>query len=356
MTDDARRFSSYADYQKTIDRIKTIYEATMHSYDVMYNSGREQLKDSTNREAKVRFEFGGKSVERPLKVVTHHARDVYPQLLRSTLLVRVVAGYEAFLVDMVAEVSRRSDTPFASEGRIDMSYAELLQIDQTSGVRAYIVNKGLRGLTSGGIEEIRRFYQKRLSFDIVAKTPDYEKIAEIHQRRHLYVHRGGRADGQYIRKFKPAGLGENQVIPVPEDYFLASIALLRSSGLHIKAEMEQRYPARLVHRYTKGGVELPADPEVVLAISFDVQDEQRRLRIFHCRLVGSFSRTWCCGSRPTAGASEWWSHVTAIHPASSGRCSSPSATMASSLGSTLSRSGGDGASPFLNRCPARAVG
>ena len=63
------------------------------------------------------------------------------------------------------------------------------------------------------------------------------------------------------------------MIPVPEDYFLASITLLRSSGLHIKAEMEERYPTRMVHRYTKGEVELPADPEVVLAIYVDVLDE-----------------------------------------------------------------------------------
>jgi hypothetical protein len=54
-------------------------------------------------------------VNRPLKVLTFHAKDVYPQLFRSTLLIRLVAAYEAFLVDTIGEISRRSDEPFASD-------------------------------------------------------------------------------------------------------------------------------------------------------------------------------------------------------------------------------------------------
>lgn len=124
-----------------------LYEATMHSYSLMYEDGRERLKKEN--EPRIKFKRGDNEVPRLLRIVTYHARDVYPELLRSTMLIRLVAAYEAYLVDCVDEVSRRSKKPFFTDGRVDFSHEQLLTIDSTEGIYRHLVKKTLRKLTSG---------------------------------------------------------------------------------------------------------------------------------------------------------------------------------------------------------------
>ena len=48
----------------------------MHSYQVMYDSGRERLRKSSAANEKIVLSFGDTEVSRSLKIITFHARDV----------------------------------------------------------------------------------------------------------------------------------------------------------------------------------------------------------------------------------------------------------------------------------------
>lgn len=268
MTVQTVRLAAYREFNKSTERLKTLYEATMHSYQVMYDTGRERLKSPDAKNDRVVFKFGETQVERPLRVITGHARDVYPDLLRSTLLVRLVASFEAFLIDIVQELSTRSMKPFSSQSQISISPEQLLNIDQGAGIGPYIVQKTLRNLTSGGLKEIRKFYKKKLNIDLVPNGVPISKIEEIHERRHLFVHRDGYADASYVHNFPAAGVRENEKILVSEEYLVEAIKTLRESALHIKFSAEAVYPAPPRRIYQAGNFVFPQKPSNIQYVSF----------------------------------------------------------------------------------------
>ena len=263
----------------------------MHSYGVLYETGREAMRSPARKDEKVEFRLGAEVLKRPLKVVTYHARDVYPELLRSTLLVRTVAAYEAFLVDCVEEISARSREPFLSDGRLDFSQEQLLAIDAEEGVFHHIVKKTLRRLTSGGLKEIRKFYQKNLDTDLTPDTAGFAKVEEIHDRRHLFVHRSGYADAEYIARHAATGAIEDKLLPVSEAYLVEVFQTLEISGLHIKKALEARYPEPPTRRYAVGDFALPSEPEHLLFISFLTKNEEGRLGFTDMSLDLGYGKT-----------------------------------------------------------------
>jgi len=270
------RLSAYRDLHKALQRTRLLYEATMHSYGVLYETGREAMRSADRRDEKVEFRLGAQTVKRPIKVVTYHARDVYPELLRSTLLVRLVAAYEAFLVDCVEEISARSRVPFLRDGRLDFSQEQLLTIDAEEGIFRHIVRKTLRRLTGAGMKEIRKFYQSKLGTDLMPDLEGYTKVEELHDRRHLFVHRSGYADAEYVSRHASTGAVEDKLLPVSEDYLVEALQTLEVSGLYIKKALETRYPEPPTRRYTFGDFGLPDEPEHLLYISFLASNEQGR--------------------------------------------------------------------------------
>ncbi|MCA9461188.1 MAG: hypothetical protein KC590_03570 [Nitrospira sp.] len=270
------RLSAYSSFHKVIQRTRLLYEATIHSYHVFYESGRETLRDPAARELKIEFKLGQEIVKRPLKVVTYHARDVYPELLRSTLLIRLVAAYEAFLVEAVEEVSRRSSKPFMTDSRVDFSQEQLITIDSEEGVFPYIVERTLRRLTSGGLRETRKFYLKGMGFDLVDATASFDAIEEVHDRRHLFVHRSGYTDREYEKKYPESGISGGVMLSVPESYLAGAIIMLDSSALHIKRNLESLFPSPSIRQYVGGDLTFPADPHHLQYISFRPHSEQGR--------------------------------------------------------------------------------
>jgi hypothetical protein len=271
------KLSAYRDFYKALQRIRFLYEATMHSYGVLYDTGRHAMRDANRRDEKVEFRLGERVLKRPLRVVTYHARDVYPELLRSTLLVRTVAAYEAFLVDCVEEISTRSREPFLSDGRLEFSQEQLLAIDAEEGIFCHIVKRTLRRLTSGGLKEIRKFYQRNLGTDLMPDAMDFDSLEEIHARRHLFVHRSGYADAEYVARHATSGATEDKVLLVPETYLADVFQRLERSGLHIKKTLETRFPEAPMRRFTSGGLTLPIHPEHLLYFSFIAKGEQGKL-------------------------------------------------------------------------------
>jgi len=75
--------SAYRRFSKAAHRITVLYEATVDSYRLLYDSGRSRLRneDASTAVHELRLE-GTTTRRRPLAQLTYHARDVYPQMLR----------------------------------------------------------------------------------------------------------------------------------------------------------------------------------------------------------------------------------------------------------------------------------
>lgn len=243
--------SVHRTFRKTTQRISMLYEVTVDSYRLLYDSGRQRLKqegiDSATHEVTLADK---KTRRRPLKQLAFHARDVYPQLLRSTLLIRLVSAYEAFLTDSLREIGGWSLDFLKSDQRLDFSQQHLLALLEKDGIGQFLLNKTMRALSSGGFREITKFYGK-IGIDVAPSGVSLKEIEEIHDRRHLHVHRGGLADEQYVKSYTSAGVVIGVVIPVDEHYFLTAIKTLESSALHIQKQLDARFP-QPTWVYTKG--------------------------------------------------------------------------------------------------------
>jgi hypothetical protein len=93
------------------------------------------------------------------------------------------------------------------------------------------------------------------------------EIDEIHDRRHLYVHRAGYVDDQYEHKYPHCGVASNERIIVDEMYLLKAINLLQDSALHVKNAIMARYAiAAPQWQYTSGDQRIYSDmPTLILA-------------------------------------------------------------------------------------------
>ena len=56
------RLSTYRDLHKALGRIRLLYEVTMHSYHVLCETGRTELRDATARDNKIEFKLGNQVV------------------------------------------------------------------------------------------------------------------------------------------------------------------------------------------------------------------------------------------------------------------------------------------------------
>jgi hypothetical protein len=258
------RLSAHKPFHESLERMTSLYAATIHSYSVLYDEGRRTLKQKGKSDSKLEFKLDGLVIQRPLKVVTFHARDVYPELLRATLLVRLVSTYEAFLVDTLREIAARNSAPFTTDEPVAITQPQLLELARSGELEAHLLERRLRPLTSGGLSDIRKFYLKTVKFDILAPTQTLGVIEEIHDRRHLYVHRMGYADAQYCKKYGKSPVSPDERVPVSEKYMLGAFAELRTSALFIKKEAESKFPTAPEVKYFPGKATLAEIGEPLL--------------------------------------------------------------------------------------------
>lgn len=243
--------NAYRRFRKTTERITMLYEVTVDSYRLLYDSGRERIRKEGIESATHEVTLGDKRTrKRPLRQLAFHARDVYPQMLRSTLLIRLVAAYEALLTDSLREVGVWSLDFLKSDQRLDFSQEHLLALVEKRGVEQFVLNKTLRFLSSGGFKEIVKFYGK-MGIDITPSGVPLKDLEEIHDRRHLYVHRGGTADEQYCNNYPSSGAVLGVLLPVDEGYLLTSIKQLENSAVHIQKQLDAKFPEP-IWVYTKG--------------------------------------------------------------------------------------------------------
>lgn len=246
------RLESYKTFYRSVRRMRLLYDVTAHSYSLMYEDGRKRLRDPSQRDAQVEIALSKQTVKRPLKVLTFHAKDVYPQLLRSTLLIRLVAMFEAFLIDTLEEVAERSDDPLDSDKIVEMPQRQLLAIERKQSLKSYLMKKTSRQLTSGGFSEIRKFYRSKLGVEVAQANTSSKLLEEIHDRRHLYVHRAGYVDEQYVHKYPTSGFRIDDLAKIDEDYFLSSLGLISNAALQVKSQVEAKYPDSPAWSYSLG--------------------------------------------------------------------------------------------------------
>jgi len=122
--------------------------------------------------------------------------------LSEVIFVRFVSALEVYLVDQVREIFLVTKEPFKKQhSKPEFSQAELLSMNSPADIFDKIINKETRKLSSGGFNIIIKYYKDNFQINLSDISPGLTKMEEYHQRRHLLVHRLGRTDEHYRKKF-----------------------------------------------------------------------------------------------------------------------------------------------------------
>lgn len=125
--------------------------------------------------------------------------------LRELIFIRLVSVLETYPVDSVRDVFVTSKEPFKEQVQLQFTKAEMLSASSMAYVLSKIINRECRSLTNGGYGEIVRYYKKRFGLDLGSLSPGRLVMEEYHERRHLFVHRLGKADARYRNMYYFSG-------------------------------------------------------------------------------------------------------------------------------------------------------
>jgi hypothetical protein len=208
--------------ESEITRLETLYFVSTITY---------------KREAKDRYRKSG-GIDRPVEFktsewkreVAHNAGHfkamvdgVLPKTLRETIFVRLVSALEVFHVDVVRAIYALRRDLLQRESTIELPYAYLARLDTLPELITRLVDRDCRKITSGGFEYATKFYKQRLNIELKS-IPGYGNLKEIHDRRHILVHRLGYTDDQYRHSYSYA----RRRVSVDQPYLLTSIQFIRA--------------------------------------------------------------------------------------------------------------------------------
>ena len=225
-----------------VKRLSQLYDFSMHCY-LEVKSTLEDRVESGDLKASshIPSNHGFVVHHRVANTLLHAKPDgFFPRQLRSTILVRLITELEVFLIEQIRESSIKSGLTFNSEGRFEWERRHLFSYDNLDQIKTEFRDKDCRSLSSGGFDEIRKYYLKHLEIDICPSGMPLKTIREIHARRHLHVHRAGLIDQTYKKEFNSphyAGF----VLHVTDTYLKAAINTAKAIAKHVSGESNKRY-------------------------------------------------------------------------------------------------------------------
>lgn len=147
-------------------------------------------------------------------------KSQFPRYLRETILVRLITALEVFLIEVVRELFLYRRDIFYSDRQIQFHQREILSVNSITEIWSKVLKFELRKLQNQGFKEFVKYYDQKLGIDVGRSPVSIKSIQEMHDRRHLLIHRLGNTDEKYRRDYSEA----KKRISVPEDYLLNSIS------------------------------------------------------------------------------------------------------------------------------------
>lgn len=223
---------AYNSFRKGTTRLSQLYDFSMHSYSHVA----EHLKNRVSAgELSIQSHFmsnHGFMLSHHVGSTLNHAGYTFPKQLKSIVLIRLVSLFEVFLIDQITESARDASAFFKKDTRLDWPRERLLAYDSLEEIVEHFRAHDARRLSSGGFDEIRKYYLNELGFDICPPGTNLEALREIHSRRHLYVHNDGIVDEEYRKAFAPTSKSGYQ-IGVTDQYLHNAFDLLRHTANHV---------------------------------------------------------------------------------------------------------------------------
>ena len=210
-----KKLKSHNKFTREITQLEVFRESTLYAFDETENLLNYWKTNKLNFGIKTDFDY---KLNRPkafnLKQI---AKDKRRNNLNNMVYVRVISTLEVFLVDLIKEAFLITKEPFKNQDlKVDMTHAEILSIKSAKNFYNKVINKDCRKLSSGGFDDIVKYYKKHFKIELSNFSPGIKKMQEYHDRRHLLVHQLGLTDYQYRKKYNTYATS----ISITDDYII----------------------------------------------------------------------------------------------------------------------------------------
>jgi len=246
-----------------MNRIEHQYNASIYSYQCTYdqvNSGKFD-PDLNNFEVLSESDSEKKDIFRSYKKLKATYKNKLPKELSELIFVRVISILEVFLISQVRELFLLRKDLFHSEEKIGVVRGELLNTNSITELWSKLIERELRKLQNQSLKDKAKYFRKYLGIEF-SRSPSYPAPLEvIHDKRHLIVHRLGKTDLQFRKKY---GL-EVRTIQIAKEDLNDAFSNVRAFGAFIFENAERlvtdgtcikhNYEAALTVKILKAGVE-----------------------------------------------------------------------------------------------------
>jgi len=162
----------------------------------------------------------------------------YLELIRELVFVRYISAFEVFLIENVREIFTLTKEPFSLyQGTPKLlNSANILSAKSLSQLHSIIIKNICKNLSSGGLKEIRIFYNKYFNTEFSVLSPSaFLNIEKYHNDRHILVHRLGIVDKDYRRKYQT----EIKKIVITEKYLAESFKDFKEFAMSLSSKLDE---------------------------------------------------------------------------------------------------------------------
>lgn len=237
-----RGFESYNKLKNNLKDSRQIYDITSHLYQTERNRLDIELKSGNPVNPTIRTSIG--SIEHSPTSLYQRLGTLYPFKLRQLILISAITALEVYLTDVIKEIFERDITPFKKDEPVSFQKNYLLSLSSIQKVQNDIIGKDFRNLTSGGLIQIEKYYKKMFDIDLKNLGVNFGEIEEIHIRRHLFVHRNGITDSEYVSKFPEFGFKISEQIKIEHQYLIDSLNKISDFAGGVNKAILQKFPTK----------------------------------------------------------------------------------------------------------------
>jgi len=219
-------------------RLRRLYYITDYAYELAGNEIEKHISKGLLW-ARQPLVVRGHRLARSPHELPRRLRTSYLGVLRQTLFIALMAAFETFLKDTVAEIFRRSKDPFKYSRELRFTQEHLLSFTSLTELHDFLIASECRRLT--GFRSVCDFFKNRMDILIPYTTDGSNTIGEMYERRHLLVHSAGRIDEKYRRCFDPQEkLGK--VLSISHGYLEEAFETTRKAALEVSRQVRKKWP------------------------------------------------------------------------------------------------------------------
>lgn len=160
-----------------------------------------------------------------------HSFHLYNKLPAS-IFISIVCQLDYLIVNLIRMIYLHNPE-IIQKNEKNISLSEIEEFETIEDFKNYYIDKDISNLTYKGLKDIYSWFQKRLSVDeFESILYENESVIEIIQRRHIFVHNGGKVTRQYLRLSKnPFSLSLDQKLTLSTEYIAKTVDTLQLVGV-----------------------------------------------------------------------------------------------------------------------------